>query len=170
MEETKKDYLAKIKEIEGYVDSGRSVGFGTFVKSTILNRHLNELKNIIEEQLLHANSILEQEQTIIRQARLQAKEIVESAKDEVMNQDIAQQAENYARDLVLKAQEEAKEKIKNASDLRQKMLINSHKYLENLFTEMEQQLLEQRQIISDNRDEIRDSLQKKIDLMDGLPS
>lgn len=170
MIETKKDYLMKLKEIEGFIDAGKTVPFGTLVNTKAMNAHIEELKGIVSSQIKDAQAILSREAEIIQEAEEEARQIVERTKYEIMNQDIAHQAEDYARNLVAKAQEEAKDKIKNASDLRTKMLISSHKYLENLFDEMEQQLIETKNLIADNRDEIRDSLQKKIEMMDKLTS
>lgn len=87
-----------------------------------------------------------------------------------MSQDIAKQAEDYARDLVLSAQEEVKDKLKKASDLRQKMIISNHKYLENLYDEMEKQLKEHQQILAENREELRHYLHKKMEMMEKLPN
>lgn len=169
MEETKKDYTAKLKEIKGYVDTGKTVPFGTLINTGKLNAHLEELKEIVESQLKEAASIIEREEKIIQDAHAKAAEIIEEAQEQVMNQDIAHQAEEYARDLVFQAQEEAKEKIRKATDIRQKILISSHKYLENVFDEIQQQLAEQQQIIIENRDSIRESMQNKLDILETLP-
>lgn len=169
MQETKKDYTLKLKEIKGFIDTGKTAVFGTIINTSKLNVHLDELKQIVEEQLNEATSIISREQSIIQEAHEEATRIIEDAQVQVMNQDIAHQAEEYARDLVFQAQEEAKEKIRKANDIRQKMLISSHKYLENLFDELQKQLEEQQEIIAGNRDDIRQSLQKKLEILDTLP-
>lgn len=170
MEDTNKDYLMKIKEIEAFIDSGKATLIGTVVNTKAINKHLEELKEIINTQLSQAQNVLDREQDILREAELEAESMIERTRREIMSQDIAQQAEDYARNIVLDAQDEVKEKITEARDLRQKMLISSHKYLENLFTDVEQQLIEQQRTIASNRDEIRDSLKKKIEMMDKLPN
>lgn len=170
MQETKKDYETKIKEIIGFVDSGKAALVGTLVNTKAFNQHIEELKQIVEEQVKKADEIIADKERTLHNARLEAKEIIEEAKREVMSQDIAKQAEDYARDLVLSAQEEVKDKLKKASDLRQKMIISNHKYLENLYDEMEKQLKEHQQILAENREELRHYLHKKMEMMEKLPN
>ena len=124
----------------------------------------------IKEDLDELNKIKERETKILEEAQAEAEHIRKRAREEVENQDIAKHAREYAKEIMQKAQKKAQNMLDEAQDLRNQLVVNSHKYVDTLFDDYEKQLIEQQQTINHNRDQIRLSLEKKMEVMQQIKS
>jgi len=177
MENTKKTYETKLNEIQGFVDSSRTGLGGVFVKKTQLNQHFDELQAIVKEQMEASNDILARKESLIQEGEAEAQKIIEKTRREILNQDMVMEANEYANNLVIETRREAAEHLKESKEQSETMLIHAHEYLENVFTDMEikvdqhiESLIDQlsaiKSVIAENRNEIRYSLQQRMESLD----
>lgn len=157
----------KILEIEAHLENEKFFlpPFGTFVKKKQMEEYLAELKEEVQEDLQELNNIRETRETIILEAQEEADRIRQELREEIENQDIALQAREIAREIIQKSQEKAEFILLEAKKLRGDLIINSHKYVDNLFEDFEKELLDTQDKILKNREELRTSLDKKMELM-----
>lgn len=157
----------KILEIEAHLETETKYvpPFGSFVKRKQMEEYLEDLKEAIADDLSELNEIKEMRERIILEAQEEADRIRQEVRAEIEQQDIALQAREIAREIIQTAQERAETVLSEAKELRNQLIVNSHKYVDTLFDSFEKELLETQEKIADNREQLRSSLEKKMELM-----
>lgn len=156
----------KILEIEAHLETeAKNYIFGAFVNKKQMEEYLEELKETIAEDLSELNEIKEMRERIILEAQEEADRIRQQVRAEIEQQDIALQAREIAREIIQTAQERAETVLSEAKELRNQLIVNSHKYVDTLFDSFEKELLETQEKIAENREQLRSSLEKKMELM-----
>lgn len=157
----------KILEIEAHLETEKLYlpPFGTFVKKKQMEEYLADLKEELKEDLKELNNIKETREMIILEAQEEADRVRQEVREEIERQDIALQAREIAREIIQKAQEKAETILVEAKGLRNQLIVNSHKYVDTLFDSFEKELMETQEKIGENREQLRASLEKKMELM-----
>ena len=171
----------KISDIEVFAETEKFFipPAGAFVKRKKLLQLLDELKEAFNDDLKELREINRDKEKIINDAHDEARRIKQKAISEMENQDIVKRATAYATELAQKANEKAErtineakeqsEKLLNeAKDLRNQLIINSHRYVDTLFEDLEKELVKRQEELSVNREQLRLSLEKKMELMKKL--
>lgn len=156
----------KILEIEAHLETeARMSFFGSVINKKQIEEHLEDLKEAIAEDLSELNEIKEMRERIILEAQEEADRARQLARAEIEQQDIVLQAREMAREIIQTAQERAETVLSEAKELRNQLIVNSHKYVDTLFDSFEKELIETQEKIADNREQLRTSLEKKMELM-----
>lgn len=157
----------KIVDFEAYIESEKLFlpPMGTYVKKKQIDKYLSELKEHLDSDFSELHSLMATKEQIILEAQQEADRIRQHARMEVERQDIVIQARDMARDMIQKAQVKAETMLSEAKELRNQLIVNSHKYVDNVLDDMEKELITKQDQISANREQFRNSLDKKMDLM-----
>lgn len=157
----------KIVDFEAYIESENLYlpPMGAYVKKKQIDKYLSELKEHLHSDFNELHSLMATKEQIILEAQQEADRIRQHARMEVERQDIVLQARDMARDMIQKAQVKAETMLSEAKELRNQLIVNSHKYVDNVLDDMEKELITKQDLISANREQFRNSLDKKMDLM-----
>lgn len=157
----------KIIEIESYLETEKIhlPPLGAFVKKKKMDEFLNELKAEVFEDLSELNDIKQMKERIILEAQEEADRIRQELRMEIERQDIAIQAREISRDMIQKAQTKAESILVEAKELRNQLIVNSHKYVDNLMADFEKDLVETQEKMTQNREQLRSSLDNKMEMM-----
>lgn len=164
---TKTKTEQKILEIQAHIETEAKFvpPFGTYINKKQMEEHLIDLKEAIKEDLTELNEMKETREKIILEAQEQADKIRIDVREEIERQDIALQARDVAKEIIVKAQSHAATILSEAKELRNQLIVNSHKYVDTLFDGTEKELIDIQEKINENREKLRISLEKKMDLM-----
>lgn len=143
---------------------------GRSVKKSHLEDYLTELKQTIKEDFNDLNNIHALKEQIILDAQQEADSIRQAARDEVEKQDIAVSANEYAKQILSRAKEEAEAILNEASQLRNDLIINTHKYCDNLLESVETEVGKFHSTLNDSRSELRLMLDNKIGKLQNDPT
>jgi phage shock protein A len=144
--------------------------FGYFIKEKLMETYLKDLKSIATEELSELSDIKNMKEQIILDAQADGERIRQEARSEVERQDVVLQAREVAKEVIQKSQSKAESTLLEAKELRNQLIVNTHKYVDNLFDDLEKELVEKKEKISSNREVLRSSLDKKMELMQESPN
>lgn len=163
-----------IMEIEAMMTSNSSwvLFMGNVIKQDTLAGFISELKQTIKEDFNDLNDISTLREQIILDAQQEADAIRQAARDEISQMEPIVAAELLAKQIIMDAKETANRTIEEGTSLRNDLIINAHKYCDNLFESIETQLSSQLSTLSENRAEFRSMLDSKIAKLenDSLPT
>lgn len=157
----------KIKEIQAHLETEKIhiPPFGNFIKIKQMDEFLTELKSEVIEDLSELHNIQQMKERIILEAQEEADRIRQEVRAEIERQDIVMQARDISRDMIQKSQTKAESILVEAKELRKQLIVNSHKYVDNLFSDFEKDLVETQQKITENREQLRINLDNKMEMM-----
>lgn len=164
----------KISEIETYIDNCNPILNRALVSPKELKMYFEELKSMIVADLKESIDIKQRKEEMIKEAELEAERIRQAARDELQRDPVVKQAKAYAKEIIHKAQKDAETTLIEAKKLRDELVINGHQYVDHMLTEIEKEFThvlsevekeftEKRSIIIQNREQLRNSLEKKVE-------
>lgn len=139
---------------------------GSHVKKNLLEDYLADLKQTLKEDFNDLNDIHALKEQIILDAQQEADIIRQKARNEVEEQDIVETSHEYAKQILQRAKEEADAILTDASELRNDLIINTHKYCDSLIDSLSNDLNIFQNSIHDTRNELRITLDTKISKLD----
>jgi metal-responsive CopG/Arc/MetJ family transcriptional regulator len=151
-----------LTEMKTLLDSERT--FGMYVKAKKMKSMLVHLEDQLKVELDELIEYREWKNQLIDQAHEEASVIRRKAEEEVYQQNVTQKANQYAKQIVEKAEYEANNTIAEAKEKRKKILIHTHSYIDNLLDGMEKGYSEQKDTLSKNREALRISLVEEMEL------
>lgn len=160
-----------IAKLEAYLDLSFEIPkVVAFVKPGELRGYLNNVKDAVKADLEASQDIISREQSIIQDANRKAEELLRETKRQIEEQDIVKQAQIYAKQIVQEAQKQAQALLNEGQEVQQQLIVNSHKYVDHLFGDVEQHLREKIEKISGNRDELNASLEERMRKIEKMSS
>lgn len=165
----------KLSEIQDFIHYSFEVPVigKVVVSAKEVNQHLQELKQALDKDLVEAKKIKEARNQIIDEAREEAEYILQTARAQVENQDLIKQANEYAREIGIDAQKRADEIIHRAEKHGEELIIGIYEYVqglcgdvEGMFVNVEQQVKMVRDKLTENREQMRDVVQEKMETLE----
>lgn len=152
----KKRFDTIIDEIETTLDCGYKVPpFGSVVKVKEVRSHLDGLRKSVYEAVQEADKIVNNKEKVLSEAKAEAEELIRRRQAEVSRQPVLQEAEGYAKKMLIQAKEESERMKQEAEKFQREMKENSYKYADRIFDEVEKTLNEKRKTIMTNRNDLK---------------